>query len=163
MKKTTRLNELEMIEVKKIHNLIEELRGEVEIMKGRNTSSESCGEQTKQFVLYKEERKVKEFSGRQNDNDDYSRVEEFIEEVKLVFETREMSTLERVDFILTHLEGPARDEIRLYPKTDQNDPNKLFEILIAAFGEKLSLSKLFKMFYDREQKDHEPSVSTCLA
>ena len=58
-------------------------------------------------------------------------------------------------FITSHLEGPAKEEIRLYPSKDRNNPQRLLEILQEAFGEKRSLPQLLKAFYDRRQKEGE--------
>lgn len=141
-----------MAEVQELRDLVEKLQSELVSLKDSQD-----GEQfAKQYVGYKQERKVKKFNGKAvNDTSFYEKVEEFIAETNAIFETRKMTTPEKVEFILTHLEGPAREEIRLYPKTDQNDPKKLLDILKKEFGEKHSLPELFKIFYNRKQKDEE--------
>ena len=47
---------------------------------------------------------IKSFTGRKTEDD--QPVEDFIEEVKITFEAREMASAERMDFITSHLEGP---------------------------------------------------------
>ena len=82
---------------------------------------------------------IKSFTGRKTEDD--QPVEDFIEEVKITFEAREMASAERVDFITSHLEGP---EARMYSKKDRSNPDFLQDVLTQAFGEKRSSSQLLK-------------------
>ena len=40
-----------------------------------------------------------------------------------------MTPGEKLDFIKSHLESPAREELRLLPKDDCENPNRLLQIL----------------------------------
>ena len=82
-------------------------------------------------------------------------VEEFIKEVKTIIGAREISKAEEFDFITSHLEGVAKEELKVYPPEDRNDPKKVFEILADAFGEKRSKPQLLKAFYDWSQNNSE--------
>lgn len=134
-----------MASVEELRNLVEKLQMELD------------GRQPKQFVVYKQERKLKKFNGKLNNdtNNYYSNVEEFISDILAIFASRNMPDVEQVEFIISHLEGTARDEIRLHPRPHQNDPISLLDILRKEFGEKHSLPELFKLFYNRRQKDDE--------
>ena len=68
---------------------------------------------------------------------------------------RDMSRGEKLDFITSHLEGAAREEVRLFPKEDRENPDHILDILLEAFGEKRSLTQLLKLFYERRQRDGE--------
>ncbi|KAK3726365.1 hypothetical protein QZH41_006074 [Actinostola sp. cb2023] len=109
----------------------------------------------RQFVVVPRERKIKTFSGRPKDGSSEQTIEEFIEEVKTIIGARDMSKAEQLDFITSHLEGAAKEELKVYPEEDRRDPKKVFEILGDAFGEKRSKPQLLKAFYDRRQKDGE--------
>lgn len=119
----------------------------------QNKLSSSTAPQVISKVVVPRDRKVKNFSG--SDSDSWPNVEDFIEEIEGIFKAREMTNDVALDFILSHLENPARDEIKLYQKSDRNTAEKLFKILREAFGEKRSLPQLLKKFYDRQQQDEE--------
>ena len=53
-------------------------------------------------------------------------------EVKTTFEAREMASAERVDFIMSHLEGPAKEEVQMYRKKDRSNPDFLLDVLAQA-------------------------------
>ena len=72
---------------------------------------------------------IKSFTGRKTEDD--QPVEDFIEEVKITFEAREMASAARVDFVTSHLEGP---EVRMYSKKDRSNPDFLQDVLTQAFG-----------------------------
>ena len=45
--------------------------------------------------------------------------------------------------------------MKLYPKTDPKDAARTFDLLQESFGEKRSVPRLLKPFYDRRQRDGE--------
>ena len=56
----------------------------------------------------------------------------------------------RVDFIISHLEGPAKEEAQMYKKKDRSNPDFLLDVLTQAFGEKRSSSQFLKLFYGQK-------------
>ena len=114
-------------------------------------------EETPHYVFVPRERKVPKFSGKLGtDGVSTSKaVEDFIQEVESVIAARKMVPKEQVDFITSHLEGPAKDELRYRSSVDRASAEAIYEILRGAFGEKRSVPQLFKQFYDRKQKDGE--------
>ena len=66
-----------------------------------------------------------------------------------------MASAERVDFIMSHLEGPAKEEVQMYSKKDRGNPDFLLDVLTQPFGEKRSSSKFLKLFYKQRQKESE--------
>ena len=59
----------------------------------------------------------------------------------------------RADFIMSHLEGPAKKEVQMYRKKDRSNPDFLLDVLKQAFGEKRSSSQFLKLFYGQKQKE----------
>lgn len=107
----------------------------------------------KQIVVFPRDKKIKNFTGKKIAGD--QPVEDFVEELKTTFEAREMTPAEKVDFIMSHLEGPAKEEVRMYTKKERSNPEFLLDVIIQAFGEKRSCSQLLKLFYERKQKENE--------
>ncbi|KAL9972773.1 hypothetical protein ACROYT_G019142 [Oculina patagonica] len=99
-----------------------------------------------------QDKKIKNFTGKKTEGD--QPFEDFIEELRTTFEAREMTSPEKVDFIMSHLDGPAKEEVRMYSKKERSNPDFLLDVLAQAFGEKGSSSQLLKMFYERKQKQN---------
>lgn len=76
---------------------------------------------------------------------------EFVEEFQQVLKTRPATTEEQVDFLISHLEGPAKDEIRYRASPEKNTPQKILTILKDAFGERATTSELMTEFYQCKQ------------
>lgn len=82
-------------------------------------------------------------------------VEDFIQELEATFEAtfeaREMTCAKKVvDFIMSHLEGSAQEEVRMYTKKERSNLHFLLEVLAQAFEEKRSSFQLLKLFYERK-------------
>ncbi|CAC5405216.1 unnamed protein product [Mytilus coruscus] len=90
------------------------------------------------------------FSGQK---DGEQTVEEFIDEVELFATTRPTSSEEKVDFILSHLEGPAREELRYRSASEKKTPATVLGILREVFGERSTISELLSDFYQCRQKE----------
>lgn len=129
-----------------------EARKKLDELQTAQPSSTSASGDAAKFIVLPRERKVQKFSGK---TDSTQGVDEFIDDVKAVFSSRKMSTEEQVDFILSHLHGTARDELKMYPESERKNPKRIFDILNDVFGEKRSRSQLLKAFYDRRQRDGE--------
>lgn len=61
----------------------------------------------------------------------------------------------QANFIPSYLEGPAKEEMKLYPKSDLKNSDKIFDLLQESFGEKRSVPQLLKAFYDPRQREGE--------
>ncbi|CAC5370523.1 unnamed protein product [Mytilus coruscus] len=101
-------------------------------------------------VFTPRERKLTKFSGQK---DGEQTVEEFIDEVELLLRTRPTSSEEKVDFILSHLEGPAREELRYRSASEKKTPATVLGILREVFGERSTISELLSDFYQCRQKE----------
>lgn len=73
-------------------------------------------------IIVPRERKIKRFSGLTSEN--AQSVKDFVEEIQSVFQAREMPPHESLDFIISHLDSPAREEVKLYPLTERNSCNE---------------------------------------
>lgn len=108
---------------------------------------------TRSYIYVPRERQVQFFCGEWEK--DGRSVEEFIEEVERVIRTREQTTEEKCDFILSLLRGPALEEVRLCMGNRSVGSSDLFSFLRNAFGERRSVAQLLQSFYNRKQADGE--------
>ena len=109
--------------------------------------------QEKQLVVIPNEQKLRKFSGRHRDNE--LSIEDFTDNVKSAITSRGLPLPEQANFVLSYLEGPAKEEMKLYPKSDLTNSDKIFDLLQESFGEKRSVPQLLKAFYDRRQREGE--------
>ncbi|CAC5401102.1 unnamed protein product [Mytilus coruscus] len=72
------------------------------------------------------ERKIDKFSGRKEDS---QTIEEFIEDVELTLKSRPTSDGEKVHFIISHLEGLTKEEVRYRPLSEKKTPTNVLGIL----------------------------------
>ena len=109
--------------------------------------------QEKQLVVIPNEQKLRKFSGRHGDNE--LSIEDFIDNAKSAITSRGLPLPEQANFVLSYLEGPAKEEMKLYAKSDLKNSDKIFDLLQESFGEKRSVPQLLKAFYDRRQREGE--------
>lgn len=69
--------------------------------------------------------------------------------------TQALEGQEAANFLLSHLVGRARREIRYADQETREDPENIFTKLQTVFGEKLSSTQLLRMFCAREEKAGE--------
>lgn len=93
------------------------------------------------------DRKIKRFSGKPEETVNW------IEDARCAIQG--LSQEDGVAYIYRHLEGVAREEVKLYPESARNTPKKLFEILATAFKDKRSDVQLKRAMYERLQKPGE--------
>ena len=70
-------------------------------------------------------------------------------------EVRRLSGKQGADFILANLEGPGKEKVKLRPESEGDNPEKIFAILVESFGERRSLLRVFRLFYNRKQRKGE--------
>lgn len=105
------------------------------------------------YICVPRERQVQIFTGELGK--DGRSVEEFIEEVERVTRSREQSTEEQCDFILSLLRGPALEEVRLCMRGQSVRRINHLAHLRNAFGERRSVTQLLQSFYNCKQADGE--------
>lgn len=107
---------------------------------------------SERYIYLPRERKCPRFSGRAVDS---LPVVEWVEEARRSLGMRHMSRQEQALFILDHLDGEAKNEIRFRPSTAKNDPEQIFKILIEIYGCTKSFITLQKQFFQRKQLEGE--------
>nr|XP_055035571.1 uncharacterized protein LOC129423357 [Misgurnus anguillicaudatus] len=98
------------------------------------------------------ERKCPRFYGNM---DSTLSVEDWTEEAKVCIEGRGWSDKEKVVFLLDHLGGEARMEIKLRPQATRETPESVFDILRDLYGGKQTFVQLQQRFFERKQKEGE--------
>ena len=63
--------------------------------------------------------------------------------------------VERVPFLIGHLEGPAREEVRYAPEEEKDSVGKVFTLLMSTFEKNRSNAQLKRELYDRRQSNRE--------
>ena len=91
---------------------------------------------SQKFVFTPKPRKVEKFSGRKGEGQS---VYEFIDDIVRVLKTRPTSNEEKVDYLISHLDGPAKEEIRYRAPSLKKDPQQVLDILRETFGEKSTI------------------------
>ncbi|XP_062570534.1 zinc finger CCHC domain-containing protein 18-like [Saccostrea cucullata] len=126
---------------------MEELKQELDALKSQlvKIKKEDSGQK---YVFTPKQRKVEKFSGRK---DEGQTVYEFIDDISRVLKTRPTSEEEKVDFLISHLEGPAKEEIRYRAPSCKKNPQLVLDILRETFGEKATASELTADFYSTKQ------------
>ena len=105
--------------------------------------------QEKQLVVIPNEQKLRKFSGRHGENE--LSIEDFIDNAKSAITSRGLPLPEQANFVLSYVEGPAKEEM----KRALTNSYKIFDLLQESFGEKRSVLQLLKAFYDRQQREGE--------
>ena len=116
-------------------------------------------EQEVKVVFAPRERKVRKFSG--TPTEEYYPVQDFLQEIQSVFDARRMTPAEQADYIISNLEGSAREEVRYRTAAERRDPRRLQEILERVFGEKLNSAQLLARFHNRRQEPGETLQQFC--
>ena len=91
------------------------------------------------------ERKLQKFAGSRDDH----ALEEWIIDTDRA--TTGHSETDTVDFLMYHLEGAAREEVRL--SEDRGNKAAIFKILRDTFGEGLTPTQALRKFFERRQRE----------
>lgn len=113
---------------------------------------------TERLVVIPRDRRCPVFNGRSGIG-----VAEWIEEIQTCMRARHLSVAEQALFIIDHLEGEARDEIRFRPGVERDDPARIFSILRELYGHSLSYVTLQQAFFARQQQEGETLQEFSLA
>jgi hypothetical protein len=107
----------------------------------------------KQKITYfPRERKVRRFSAAADSD---ITAEEFVNEIRGIFDAREFSEPERLDFIVSNIHGLAKDEVEFHRSTGQLSSGQVLDLLLSAFGETRTVTQLQQAFFDLRQKEAE--------
>ena len=114
-------------------------------------SGSSPGEVT---VKVPREHKLRKFTGVRDDH----LIEDWILDAKRAISFQ--SEADAVDFLLYHLEGAAKEELRLRPDEEKNTPEAVFKVLRSSFGEGLSSTQAMRNSSSRGKRKRSPYRST---
>ena len=102
-------------------------------------------------VVVPREKKLRRYDGGRDDK----ALEDWIADAQRTVIAQQLSDQDAVNFLYDHLEGVARDEIRLRPGNEWDKPDSFYTILRDVFGEKLTKTQLLQRFFSRKQRDQE--------
>lgn len=88
---------------------------------------------------------------------------EWKEELQVCVRARRLSARDQAYFILDHLEGEAREELRYRPRTESEDPIKILDVLNDLDGCVQSYVTLQQSFFSRRQQEGETLSEFSLA
>ena len=124
---------------------------EIELLEAKHRSQSKQVIEKQTFIP--ETRKLKTFCGRPMSKSDVS-IDDWIDEIEIVFSARKYTDLQKVDLIYSHLEGQAKEEVKFRPDIRQ-DPYAILDCLRSAFGNPESVTSLQQKFFERNQQDSE--------
>jgi len=131
----------------------EDIRAELEAMRQQMKDlleKQEAAAATPVTVVVQRERRLRNFSGSGADP-----VNDWIEDARAMISAQGLTAREAADYLVSHLEGPARREIRCRPPEDMKNADALLRTLRETFGERASVSQLQRSFYERKQLEGE--------
>ncbi|XP_065435190.1 uncharacterized protein LOC135977995 [Chrysemys picta bellii] len=100
------------------------------------------------------ERKVTEFGGFPTRPGDIT-VEEWVKSVKAALRVLRVPEEDHVDFIEEHLKGQAKATVKFMAVADKKNVEKIFELLLEVYGDKVPIGTRLKEFFERKQEPGE--------
>ena len=96
----------------------------------------------------KPHRKLERFSGS-----DPKHTDDWIEDARAILAA--IPAEDQINYLVSHLEGEARNEVRFAEAANKETTEKIFSLLGEQFGEKRTDAQLKSVLYERRQKDTE--------
>lgn len=130
-----------------------------------NTSKVECEEAKELKTVYvtKESKKIPKLKGVPKSDDDVD-VEEWLDDVRRHIRSRKLTDKEAFAFVMEHLDGPAKWEIRFrFSAIEVPLPQKVFDTISQVFGAPDSVSHLQEQFFKRNQLETEGILEYSLA
>lgn len=113
---------------------------------------------TERLIFVPRDRKCSIFRGKTGIG-----LSEWVEEAQASMRARHLSRSDQAFFLLDHLEGEAKDEIRYRSAAEREDPAKIFAILEELYGCSESYVALQQAFFSRGQQEGETLQEFSLA
>ncbi|XP_073710996.1 uncharacterized protein [Misgurnus anguillicaudatus] len=145
-------------QLRSLQTLNDQLRSQALPSSGHVVNSSSSNPNTPPMSLHRalyvpRERKCPRFYGHSDSSS--VTVEEWIEEATMCIEGRGWSDREQVLFILDHLGGEARMEVKLRPAAQRERPELIFNVLKDMYHGKQTFVQLQQKFFERKQQEGE--------
>ena len=102
-------------EVDSLRDRMEKLSSEVEAVSGLKKEKSSPA-----FLLMPSQKKIKSFTGKEQD----ITLEDWLCDIHASIASRPLADEDKVHFMFQHLEGAAREEVKLRPLSDRNTVEK---------------------------------------
>lgn len=130
---------------------LEEAQQKIELLEAWKAGVIAGRDKAPPIVVKTSDRKLRQFTGNSSDLADW------IEDAKGIVSCHgnELSDDEATAFLYRHIEGIAREELRMYSDIDRNTADKIFDILRTAFGERRTSAEIKRELYSRSQRDGE--------
>ena len=103
-------------------------------------------------VFVSKDRKLEKFAGRPQTEKDLT-VEEWLEDAE--YHMKMMGEDEKLQFLLDHLTGKAKDEIRIRDVGSKNTAGKIIKLLRELFEDSDTVAQIQQCFYQRDQRPNE--------
>lgn len=110
------------------------------------------------FVFVPRDRRCPKFNGKSG-----LTIDEWVEEAQACMRLRYMSVADKAFFLIDHLEGEAREEIRYRSDLERGDPNRIIQALRDVYGCSQSYVALQEAFFSRKQLEGETLLEFSLA
>ena len=130
-------------------NRLKELEAKIGEQQAGPVQAAGSGGQPTIKVTVPRERKLRKYGGAR----DYKTLEDWVTDAKRAVTGQ--SDADAVDFLVYHLEGAAKDEVRLRDPAECTTPEGLFKVLRASFSENLTATQALRKFFARRQQDGE--------
>lgn len=141
-------------QLQSIHNQLKALQSENDQFRRSMANSPAASSRVDRTVYIPRERRCPKFYGHP-DSPDSVRLADWIEEVEACLEGRHLSHKEKAIFMVDHLGGEPRNEIKHRQLCEREDPDKIVTILKTLYSDNKPTVVLVKQFYDRKQQDGE--------
>jgi len=138
-------------DLKELADQIRGLEGALRVSDMRYRALENR-EQSHVVVNSVKDRKIEKFNAKID-------VDEWVQNVKLYVNKKFESELEKVSFIIDHLQEDVKIEIKLEIDPFKSTSNELLQLLTEIYGIKKTLLELNQEFYARKQETGEPLLS----
>ena len=139
-----------------LRSALVQLQKELDDLKGKSTGKKpEQSEPVRHIVYVPRERKLRKFTGHPKIHLDQT-AEEFIIDARSAISS--MSPGDLTDFLLSHLKGAAKSEVRL--RDECKDAESIFNVLAQSFGDNRCGAQLLRQFYDCKQREGE-GVFSC--
>ena len=103
------------------------------------------------FLLMPSQKKIKSFTGKEADIS----LDDWCCDIQASIASRPLSEEDKVHFMFQHLEGAAREEVKLRPQKERSNVEDLLQILYDVFGVKATGVQLQRLFFECKQKRNE--------
>ena len=141
-------------------NMDEEVKAEFEKLQ-KQVADLTLAKSPPQPLYIRTERKLPKFSGRPVKDSDPD-VEDWLMDMREHLHSIP-SNDKKIEFILDHLDGAAKSEVRLRPVDCKDTPEKIFTIIESVYLVQETNSQLRQRFYERVQKETETIETYSLA